>query len=260
MNAAIEPGADFQDRLLRLVERVASEQARAWLAASLDDIRAASEPVETLLMLSPLARRKLGRTSMAASDQAITTDAGPVALMDWELGDAGRAILVLEAADRVPPTESVPKLYRAGDETERISMTRALPLFDNTPALKPVALETGRINSAALFSALALGNPYPAAHYTDHELNQLVLKSLFMGLPIERIVGLTDRANQELSRMCEDYYDERTAAGRAVPVDIWLALGPFASRRGVQLMRDHLRHADPRHQYFATAAMKQRGE
>jgi hypothetical protein len=168
--------------------------------------------------------------------------------------------LTLEAARKVPATESVPKLYRAGDETERVSMTRALPLFDNGPALKPVALETGRINSVALYSALALGNPYPAAHYTDHEFNQIILKSLFMGLPIERVVGLAERANRELSRMCENYYDERTAAGRSVPSDIWLAMGPFASHRGKQLMRDHLRHEDARHRHYAEVAIQQLGE
>jgi hypothetical protein len=41
-----------------------------------------------------------------------------------------------------------------------------------------------------LSQALALDNPYPAAYYTGHEFNQLILKAVFMGLPIERTVGL----------------------------------------------------------------------
>lgn len=260
IDEAIEPEAHYQRQLLGLVERVATAQACEWLEASLKEVRAAADPIDVLLTLSPMARRKLGRSLLEASGRVLTTGAGPVALADWEIGDAGRAILILETAHKEPVTGIVPILYRAGDETERISMTRALSLFDDGPTLKLVALETGRINSAALFSALALGNPYPAAHYTDPEFNQLVLKSLFMGLPIERVVRLEERVNRELSRMCEDYYDERTAAGRAVPADIWLAIAPFASQRGERLMREHLQHEDSRHRHYAAAAIENRSD
>ena len=52
----------------------------------------------------------------------------------------------------------------------------------------------------------------------------MVLKALFIGVRVERIVGLTRRLNPELSRMARDYAAERLAAGRTVPADLVLAL------------------------------------
>lgn len=173
-------------------------------------------------MLSPVACRRLGKRALGVAGDVLETPDGPVCLSAWEVGDAGRAILVLDAL--ASDGDVVTPLYRAGDEAERISITRGLSLFGPGDALKPLALETGRANSGILFGSLALDNPYPAARYTECEFNQLVLKTLFVGLPIGRIVKLAARANAELSRMCEDYIDERTAAGRSVPADIRLAM------------------------------------
>ena len=48
----------------------------------------------------------------------------------------------------------------------------------------------------------------------------MVLKAVFVGLPLERIVGLEQRLTAELSRMALDYASERRAAGRPVPGDL----------------------------------------
>jgi hypothetical protein len=50
--------------------------------------------------------------------------------------------------------------------------------------------------------------------------NQMVLKALFIGSPLARLVGLEERITPELVRMAEDYATERQAAGRPVPEDI----------------------------------------
>ena len=65
-------------------------------------------------------------------------------------------------------------------------------------------------------------NRYPAAHFPERSFNQLVLKALFVGLPLARIEGLESRLNADLSRMAKDYAGEREAAGRSVPRDIAL--------------------------------------
>jgi hypothetical protein len=48
----------------------------------------------------------------------------------------------------------------------------------------------------------------------------MVLKTLFLGVALERILGLDRRKTAELARMAEDYASERKAAGRSVPADI----------------------------------------
>ena len=146
-------------------------------------------------------------------------------------------------------------MYRNGDELERVAIVQALVLLPEPISLKPIALETGRSNSLRLYSALALKNPYINACYLEPEFNQVVLKSLFNGLPIEQIIGLRNRANKELSRMCEEYVDERRAAGRSVPCDIWLAIGVHASKYGEQLMLEFLNHEDPQHRCYTATAL-----
>jgi hypothetical protein len=86
----------------------------------------------------------------------------------------------------------------------------------------------------------------------------MVLRALHEELPLDHIVGLEARANRELARLCEDYIAERRAAGRRIPVDIWLALGPEASASGESLMLEHLAHEDRCHRYYAALATLRR--
>jgi hypothetical protein len=222
MMRGVNPG----QRLADLVAAATNADGRAWLESARAAVAIArdgdGDVVDALLTLSPATGRELGRVTLTDGDDTLATADGPSNLRAWTVADAGRALLILDALHG--DIDVVTPLYRAGDEGERMSVTRALSLFGGGERWKPLALETGRVNSTTLFASLALDNPYPAARYTEQEFNQLVLKALFVGLPLARVVGLAARANAELSRMCEDYIGERTAAGRPVPEDIGLAL------------------------------------
>jgi hypothetical protein len=52
----------------------------------------------------------------------------------------------------------------------------------------------------------------------------MVLKAIFIEVPVSRIEGLAQRRGPELERMARDYASERRAAGRPVPSDIDLVL------------------------------------
>jgi hypothetical protein len=239
---------------------VAPASGLAWLEQALIRLAASDELDQTLSLLSAMARRQLGQARLAMEPMTLATPAGDLDVSTWTAADAGRVVLLLEAARLQPArgVELVTHTYRQGDEIERMAVARGLSLFPDGAALKPLALDIGRTNSLPLFAALALANPYPAAYYSDHEFNQLVLKVAFMGLALEAIIGLSRRANPELSRMCEDYLDERIAANRPAPVDIWLALAPCASERGEQLLIEYAGHSDIRHRYYAALALLQR--
>jgi hypothetical protein len=236
----------------------AGQPARAWLDKSCELLRTSTEPAEKLSLFSAMARRKAGLTSLGPAVSALPTSAGPLSINEWTCGDAARVILILTAAEAFPDHASrlIDTVYRLGDESERAIVTKSLVLYSDPDTLKHIATETGRVNSVLLFSALALDNPYPAAYFTDHEFNQMVLKSLFVGIGLERVSGLQARATAELSRMCEDYIDERRAANRTIPRDIWLAMNQYCSARGRQLMVDHLVHADQGHRYNALMALQ----
>jgi hypothetical protein len=67
---------------------------------------------------------------------------------------------------------------------------------------------------------------------TDPAFEQLVLKALFMGVPVTRILEVETRATSDLLRMIGDFAAERRAAGRSVPSDVtWLlTLSPQAAK------------------------------
>jgi hypothetical protein len=232
-----------------------SDDARRWLDGARAEIGSAADPQAVLERLFAAVRRRLGKQPVAAG---VHLPSAGIPLRGWHASDIGRALLLLEASARVAPAALAAQIFRSGDESERIAVVRCLALLPGGATLKPIALEAGRMNSAALFAALALDNPYPARHYSDHELNQLTLKALFMGLALSAVIGLDRRANADLARMCGDYYDERTAAQRSVPADIWLAMVPHAPAERLELAKQHLAHPDPAHRFHAAVALARR--
>jgi hypothetical protein len=141
------------------------------------------------------------------------------------VADAAREALLLHAfedlsaADRDSLAEDV---FFRGDNREREAFLRALPALPDPERHLPIAIEACRTNVASVFRAIACDNPYPAAHFPELNFNQMVLKAVFTGAPLSKVVGLSGRLNPELRRMAEDYARERRAAGRPVPEDIQL--------------------------------------
>jgi hypothetical protein len=238
----------------------AAPEANAWLREGVALLGSTRERENPLSVRFAAALRRVGAEPLSPSLGCLHTTCGDLMLGAWTRGDAARACLLMAAVGDAPPGWEglVRNLFRHGDENERAAVTRALCLLPEPCSLHGLAAETGRANSLRLYAALALDNPYPAACYDDHAFNQVVLKCLFNGLPVGRIVGLPGRANPELSRMCEDYRDERVAAGRDVPQDLWLALEPHASPRGLALIIEALNDAVPGHRYNAVLALTRR--
>jgi hypothetical protein len=141
------------------------------------------------------------------------------------LGDgaeAGRIELLVEAAVAAGAhelVELVDECWRTGDNGERIAVLRALSRLPAPARFVPLAVSACRTNVVPVFAAIAGDNPFPAAHFPEPAFNQMVLKAVFLGVAIDRIVGLSARITPELMRMAAAYASERRAAGRPVPDD-----------------------------------------
>jgi hypothetical protein len=243
---------NYLSTLVDTIKRVATEQQRQWLDETLAKL-ASSHDLDTDLPLAiTRARRFVGQTPLGAA--AITTPIGEVTIQHWEAGNAARVALLLKAIPAQPEQQEaiIATAYRMGDEAEKAALIAAIALYADDARYKEIALDAGRTNSLPLFRALATGNPYPGAYYTEAEFNQLVLKLLFLAVNTEQVVKLQQRINPELSRMCEDYYDERIAAQRSVPADIWLSLTPYASEHGYRILAKALTNEEEiNHRYYA---------
>jgi hypothetical protein len=167
--------------------------------------------------------RRVGRTSLALEPAEIAQFAELG--LDWPLGrwtidDAVRATLLLRSADTLEERDFSTLLaacYRQGDNRERQAVLRALPLLRGADLFLPLAIDACRSHIQPLFEAIACENPYPARYFPDLNWNQLVLKALFIGVPLERLWALPERVTPELIRMADDYVSERRAAGRSLP-------------------------------------------
>jgi hypothetical protein len=171
------------------------------------------------------AGRKLGKSSLGLDDAErdavrLTTEAR---LDGWGLDELARVVLLATALDRLPPSageELVAECYERADNRERQGVLKALPFLPDGRRFVPLAVDACRTSVQTIFEAIACDNLFPAQHFPDASFFQMVLKALFTGAPVERILGLERRITPELVRMVEGYASERRAAGREVPADI----------------------------------------
>jgi hypothetical protein len=196
----------------------------AWLDG---EIAAAvpGRPLDQVLRAYTAASRQAGRGTLRATEdelQSLRALDPDLSLAQWTIDDVARAVLLLAVAQASPAQfhDAATGAYEHGDSREQQSWLRALPAYPKPERFLSTAIDACRTNIVPLFEAIACENPFPARCFPERNFNQLVLKALFNGIAMARIMGLSTRLNHELSRMAADYAAERRAAGRSVPADI----------------------------------------
>lgn len=195
------------------------------------------------------AGRHCGRKALAApaagsgaEDDGTSADGGRFDLDDP--ADAAR-VLLLHAARATGATAA--RLYTHGTAAERRAVLRALPYLGVGAEALHLVEDALRTHDTRLVGA-ALG-PYAAHHLDPHAWRHAILKCLFTEVPVTAVADLSRRArgDAELARMLTDYARERTAAGRAVPADLYrvLALATGAATSAVRAERPGDRPGPP---------------
>ena len=200
------------------------DKAMQWLLSAIATIENSVGEREPLQIALAMARRKVGDTRLVFSLPGF--DGEPLPCEHWVASDLAR-ICLLAVALRTPNTctaELLTSCFQSGDERERSALLMGLAWLDPAGLWLAEAEQCCRVNSVTQFAAIAMQNPYPAQFFAQHSFNQLVLKSLFLGLDINHVHGLQQRNNAQLSSMCCAYIDEQVAAGRQYPLSIWLAV------------------------------------
>jgi hypothetical protein len=207
--------------LLDLLALRVPETGGAWVAALTDAGAGARFTADFAA-----ATRRAGQAPLALD--ATARDRLRGAGVDWPLDawgadDLARVTMLAHAADRLPPDALAALVDDAnahGDTDERRAVLLALPLLPDAARFVPLAVDACRTNVRPLFEAIACDNPFPARHFPEAAFNQLVLKAIFLDVPLVRVVGLETRRSGELRRMAADYARERRAAGRTVSMDL----------------------------------------
>jgi len=217
------------DLLLQWLGRTVEPAALQWVT---DEIRRQRERLDErrLGIALGLAGRRVGRNdlSLSAADLTAAHTLRPRWRPDtWRADEAARAALILATwtGEERAFAGRVDRLCVTGELTEHVACLKGFAVFPGPAGLLQRAREAARSSMQPPFEAIACHNPYPADYFDDAAFNQMVVKCLFCGVPIESVIGLNERRNNELLRMMGDLISERRAAGRPVPDSVhrWMA-------------------------------------
>jgi len=249
----------MKEFLIEILKPRVSPEGWMWFEKALQAASAGVQ-VNKLMGYYTGASRKLGKHALLLNEdekQQLYSLDPELPLDHWGVDETGRAVLSLTLS-HLPADqylETVLQFYEHGDSREQQSWLRALSLLPDCERFLDTAMDACRTNIIPLFESIACENHYPFLYFPELNFNQMVLKSLFNGVAIGRIIGLESRFNQELSRMADDYVSEREAAGREVPSDIWLALAPRIPQERLARIHSYLRHESPDHRYWAAVGL-----
>lgn len=203
-------GFDMQPRL----QIVLTPERWEWFAATRARVAAGGRAV--LFEVFAALPRRVGRDplpfELARREDRI------VDLNAWRACDAAAEELLnaAEAGDA-----ELLDLYAHGDLEERTMVLRALVCRPVTAATVALLGEVQRTNVQSHFEAAVcdsnlVSRALGRAGFMPADLDRLVLKAAFLGLPLARLIDVQRHANPELSRMLQDLATEREAAGRLV--------------------------------------------
>ena len=120
------------------------------------------------------------------------------------------------------------KAFQFADEGEACAFYKAIPLLPAPDRFLWHMKEACRSNMRSILWAAGCDNPFPVTYFDDIAWRQLVMKALFIEIPLVHIYHLENRLSTTLAEMANDYIAERTSAGRSIPTDIKLLLGDAA--------------------------------
>ena len=141
---------------------------------------------------------------------------------NWTLDQLVRLDLLMQ----LDPA-NIDSLFETAEMQEAVTLTRALPFLPNSSTYLLRATDAVRSNMGPVFDAIAFENTYPKDYFNESAWNQLVLKCIFNDKAIHQIIGLDERANQDLANTLSDFAHERWSANRRVPSQVWRLIPRF---------------------------------
>ena len=219
--------------LLRTLLRSCDQEGCDWVCATEAKLNSAHK--DDLLSLTNESLHAIRRTvsrrfvviSFADRTNAVTASPfGDVPIGHWKRDELAQVYLVAQVmSNRYETDERFAALYRlydASDTEGRVACLRALNFMTgkSKDALTMIN-DAGRTYLSALMEAAWCSHPYASQTLSLEELRKAVLKAIFCEVSIESFMGIDRLADPELSRRLAEFANEREAAGRTVPAEVW---------------------------------------
>ncbi len=256
-------GAGTAGLLREMLGARLSPPALAWLDGAREEIARGAADERWVALLS-IASRHTGRGALEPTRAERAAAAARLEGWDperWDRLDAARVLCVLAypRLDGPEGEQALDEAFRYADVGELVALYRSLAHLPAPERFLWRAGEGARSNMRALFEAACCDTPYPARCFDEIAWRSAVLKALFVGAPLWRLWGRDARLSEELARMALDYADERRSAGREVPPELWLALGPLGGERARDSIGQELRGESRRGRAAAALALARAG-
>lgn len=247
-----------QTLLLDWLKSRMAPEALAWLEEK-TALAATGASEKTVSIAFSMASRYSGKAPLsldAAALQAARTQVPEWNPSDWTCDQAARIFLLLSLPPGDASARLMDDLYHTADVGEAVAIQKAHAVLAHAQGHLPRAREALRSNIQAVFEAITLRNPYPSLYFDEIGWNQMVVKTFFVGAPLQEVVGIERRVNPALAHMLTDLAFERWAAGRSFSPQLWRCVGPCADTRGLEALEKALTQGSAAEKRAAALALK----
>lgn len=232
----------LKNYLEQIIKRQAAADSYTWLQ---EKVAAINQPAQFNLAFAAIPR-KTGKAIVHLSEEEKATIQQlrrGFSIEGWTIDRLCRVWLLmqLDAADKETYLRTIENLFLTADMNEQVALYSALPVLDYPEHWQKRCAEGIRSNIGDVLQAIMCNNPYPAEQLPQPAWNQLVMKAVFTEKPVQQIIGLDGRRNEELAHILSDYAHERWAAHRTVNPLLWRCVAPFVDEK---IFRDIERIAD----------------
>lgn len=220
----------------RILQRELKPEVWEWLTASVAKLQTIDGNSAFLKAFTAMPRHT-GKSAFALNGKEIQEINGLLpgfTLRNYTLDRLARVWLLLHFASEEQKNEyinTIGQLFKAAEMNEMVALYGALPLLSYPQEWVKQCVEGIRSNIGLVLEAIMCDNPFPSLYLDQAAWNQLVLKAFFTEKPVNRIIGLDQRANQRLAFILVDYAHERWAAGRTVDPQLWRLVASFVDER-----------------------------
>lgn len=224
----------------KIIERNVSEEASAWLHAKANQSADANNNYQLNLSFTAIPR-KTGKKEIVLEE----TDTNQInklipgfSIQHWTIDRLSRVWLLmqLESDEKENYISRIENLFLQAEMNEQVALYSSLLLLAYPESWKLRCAEGIRSNIGTVLEAIMYQNPYPAQYLDEPAWNQLIMKAFFTDKKVNYVIGLDERANQNLANILFDYVEERWAAHREANPQIWRLVAPFMDEKHFYMM------------------------
>lgn len=241
--------------LTELTRSTLSSEVWAWLNEKINTGKPAD--FNTAFVLMP---RKTGKSVITISDkfsEEISRIKPGLTLKNWTADRLGRLYLIvnLDATDQLTYGKTIENLFLTAEVSELVALYSALPFLAWADNWKMRCAEGVRSNIGSVLEAVMYDNPYPSDYLDENAWNQLVMRAFFTDKNVNRIIGLDERANADLTTTISDYVNERKAAGRKINPLLWRLTAKFMDENLLNNLKEVIQNGSKREMQAAALTL-----